>query len=66
MLDLWQANRRQLLSAGVAEERITVLAQCTGCAGLPRSRRYFSHRAERGFTGRMLSAIGIDAGSRHG
>jgi polyphenol oxidase len=58
-LDLWEANRRQLLAAGIAEEAITVVGECTACAGLPDARRYFSHRAERGFTGRMLSAIGI-------
>jgi YfiH family protein len=61
MVDLWEANRRQLLVAGVAEERISVLGECTGCAGLPAARRYFSHRLEHGFTGRMLSVIGIEA-----
>jgi YfiH family protein len=60
-VDLWEANRRQLLAAGVAADRITVLGECTGCAGLPEARRYFSHRLERGFTGRMLSVIGIEA-----
>jgi polyphenol oxidase len=61
MLDLWEANRRQLVTAGVAAARITVLGECTGCAGLPARRRYFSHRLENGFTGRMLSVVGIDA-----
>lgn len=60
-LDLWEANRRQLLGAGVAAERISVVGECTACAGLPGKRRYWSHRAERGFTGRMLSAVGIVA-----
>jgi len=60
-LDLWEANRQQLVAAGVAAERITVLGECTGCAGLPEARRYFSHRLENGFTGRMLSVVGIDA-----
>ncbi len=63
-VDLWEANRRQLLAAGVAADRITVLGECTGCAGLPQARRYFSHRMEHGFTGRMLSVVGIDA--QHG
>jgi hypothetical protein len=63
-VDLWEANRRQLLTAGVAAERITVVGECTGCAGLPEARRYFSHRLERGFTGRMLSVIGVEA--QHG
>jgi len=60
-VDLREANRRQLLAAGITAARITVLAECTACAGLPQGRRYFSHRAEHGFTGRMLSAIGITA-----
>jgi YfiH family protein len=63
LLDLWEANRRQLLAAGVDAKRITVLAECTACAGLPSARRYFSHRAERGFTGRMLNVVGIAAAS---
>lgn len=57
-LDLWEANRRQLLASGISPEAITTVAQCTGCAGLPR-RRYFSHRREHGFTGRMMNVIGI-------
>jgi YfiH family protein len=60
-LDLWEANRRQLVTAGVSAERITVMGECSGCAGLPGERRYFSHRLENGFTGRMMSVIGIDA-----
>jgi YfiH family protein len=61
MLDLWEANRRQLLEAGVAGERITVLGECSGCAGVGTSegRRYYSHRMEKGFAGRMMSAVGI-------
>lgn len=59
-VDLWEANRRQLLDTGVDPSRISVAAECTACtrdsAG---NRRYFSHRAEHGVTGRMLSAIGI-------
>jgi hypothetical protein len=60
-LDLWEANRRQLMAAGVPVERITVLGECSGCAGLPGERRYFSHRVENGFTGRMMSVVGVDA-----
>jgi hypothetical protein len=59
-LDLWEANRRQLLDAGVGEERIAMAGECTACArnaggGL----RYFSHRGEKGVAGRMLSVVGI-------
>jgi copper oxidase (laccase) domain-containing protein len=62
-LDLWEANRRQLMEAGVGAERIVVLGECTACAldGAGR-RRYFSHRAEKGFTGRMLSVVGVAEG----
>ncbi len=52
-LDLAEANRRQLLDAGVTA--ISVVGECTSC--LPN--RYFSHRGERGFAGRMLSVIGV-------
>ncbi len=60
-LDLWEANRRQLLASGISPSKITVIAECTGCTGLPAARRYFSHRCERGFTGRMMNVIGIAA-----
>ena len=60
-LDLWQANRRQLLDAGIPARRITVIGECTACTGVGTAagRKYFSHRAESGFTGRMLAAVGI-------
>lgn len=59
-LDLWEANRRQLVDAGVSPERITVVGECTACAvdALGR-KRYFSHRGEKGFAGRMLSVVGV-------
>jgi hypothetical protein len=58
-LDLWEANRRQLLAAGLRASAITVIGECTACTRLPDGRRkYFSHRSEHGFTGRMLSVIG--------
>lgn len=57
-LDLWEANLRQLAQAGV--EKITVIGECTACAVDAQGRRkYFSHRAEKGFTGRMLSVVGV-------
>ncbi|MGA2897762.1 MAG: peptidoglycan editing factor PgeF [Acidobacteriaceae bacterium] len=64
-LDLWEANRRQLLGAGVPAGRITVIGECTACAGVgtDAGRKYFSHRAESGFTGRMMAVIGV-AGDR--
>ena len=61
-LDLWEANRRQLLDAGLKPKAISVVGECTVCSRLKDGRRkYFSHRAEHGFTGRMLSVIGIVA-----
>ena len=58
-LDLPEANRRQLLDAGLRPENISMLAECTACSRLPKgARKYFSHRGEHGFAGRMLSVIG--------
>ncbi len=54
-LDLREANRRQLLAAGVPEENITALKDCTVC----QPRKFFSHRAERGKTGRQMALVGI-------
>jgi YfiH family protein len=54
-LDLVEANRRQLLDAGVKPTAISVVGDCTSC----RTDRYFSYRAEHGFTGRMFSVIGM-------
>ena len=54
-LDLMEANRRQLLDAGLRAEAITGIGDCTRC----QSNRYFSYRAEQGSTGRMLSVIGM-------
>ena len=54
-LDLREANRRQLLALGVPEKNISALAHCTAC----NTSKFFSHRAERGKTGRMLALIGI-------
>jgi YfiH family protein len=54
-LDLIEANRRQLLSTGVPERNISVVPLCTSC----RTDLLFSHRKERGHTGRMMAAIGI-------
>jgi YfiH family protein len=54
-LDLRKANHRQLLTAGVPEANITALADCTVC----QPRKFFSHRAESGKTGRQMALIGI-------
>jgi YfiH family protein len=54
-LDLMEANRRQLLDAGLRADAITVIGDCTHC----HNNRYFSYRSEQGFTGRMLSVVGV-------
>mgnify|MGYP005811469847 CR=1 FL=1 len=54
-LDLRKANRRQLLDAGVPPANITVLNFCTAC----RKHLFFSHRAEKGVTGRQMGIVGI-------
>ena len=61
-LDLIEANRRQLLDAGLSASKISIVGECTACTRLPNGRRrYFSHRDEHGYTGRMLSVIGVTA-----
>jgi polyphenol oxidase len=55
LLDLVDANRRQLLAAGLTPRSIRIVGGCTGC----HPELFFSHRASRGRTGRMMSVIGI-------
>jgi YfiH family protein len=57
-LDLVEANRRQLLDAGVPPRSIEASPLCTNC----RSDLLFSYRAEKGKTGRMMAAVGIPDG----
>ncbi len=54
-LDLIEANRRQLLDAGVPAKNISALQLCTSC----RTDLLFSFRAEKGKTGRLVAAAGI-------
>ncbi len=55
LLDLRAANCRQLLDAGVPARNIAISPLCTAC----RTDLLFSHRRERGKTGRMMGVIGI-------
>jgi YfiH family protein len=65
-LDLIEANRRQLMDAGLRTESIATAYRCTNCE----PQMFYSYRAERGFCGRMMAVIGagrtdggaIDAG----
>ena len=54
-LDLVEANRRQLLATGVLAKNIGASPLCTSC----RTDLLFSHRAEKGVTGRMMAVVGI-------
>jgi YfiH family protein len=57
LVDLHEANRRQLVAAGVADGRVHLLPLCTMC----RTDLFFSYRKDRelhGRTGRLLSVIG--------
>jgi YfiH family protein len=54
-LDLVEANRQQLLAAGVSAKSIETSPLCTNC----RPDLLFSYRAEKGKTGRMMAAAGI-------
>jgi YfiH family protein len=54
-LDLVEANRRQLMDAGVSPKNISASTLCTAC----HPELLFSYRAEKGLTGRMLGVAGI-------
>jgi YfiH family protein len=54
-IDLAEANRAQLIQAGVAPERIQVVPACTFC----NAAQFFSWRRERELAGRMISFIRV-------
>ena len=54
-LDLVEANRRQLLAAGVPRKSIDASPLCTSC----RTDLLFSYRAEKGNTGRLMAVAGV-------
>lgn len=58
-LDLVEANRRQLISAGVLRKNISASKLCTSC----HPELLFSYRAEKGMTGRMMGVAGIRSSS---
>jgi polyphenol oxidase len=60
-VDLIEANRRQLLSAGLAPESIQIVGGCTQC----HPDLFFSHRGSHGHAGRMMAAIGIREARKH-
>jgi polyphenol oxidase len=60
-LDLVEANRRQLLDAGVPAKNIDIVGPCTAC----HTELLFSFRTEKGITGRMMTAAGIKGADPH-
>ena len=54
-LNLVEANRRQLLAAGLKPRAIHLIGGCTSC----HRELFFSHRGSQGHAGRMMSVIGI-------
>jgi YfiH family protein len=54
-LDLVEANRQQLIAAGVPKKNIGTSSLCTNC----NPELLFSYRAEKGKTGRMMAVAGI-------
>jgi polyphenol oxidase len=55
LLDLVEANRRQLMDAGVSPKNISASTLCTAC----HPELLFSYRAEKGVTGRIMGVAGI-------
>ncbi len=53
MLDLWEANRQALLEIGILDKNIIISDLCTSC----NEKLFYSHRRDRGLTGRMASII---------
>lgn len=54
-VNLKEFNRRLMMKAGILPSRIEMSTWCTGCrAGL-----FFSHRREKGRTGRMAAWLGV-------
>ena len=54
-VNLWEANRQQLLRAGVPDANIQVAGECTCC----RHKWYYSYRADGGTTGRIAAMIAL-------
>lgn len=55
LFDMWQANKRQLLKAGLLPANIVLSKVCTHC----NKELFFSHRADKGKTGRFAAIAWI-------
>jgi polyphenol oxidase len=53
IVDLTEANRRQMINCGIPEDNIDLSNLCTSC----RQDLFFSHRGSGGITGRQLNFI---------
>lgn len=60
LLDLAGINRSLLVAAGLRPDRIEDVDLCTSC----RNDLFFSHRAEKGRTGRMMNFVMLETESR--
>lgn len=58
LLDLWEANSRMLMSAGVPRANITIMGVCTAC----NTGKFYSHRKCGGQTGRMMAVAWLSPG----
>lgn len=56
-LDLVDANRAELVAAGVLPHNVHVIDLCTACY----PELFFSHRRDRGYTGRQVAVVGFRA-----
>ncbi|NDI33656.1 peptidoglycan editing factor PgeF [Chengkuizengella sediminis] len=54
-LNLKEMNRQIMLNAGILPTHIEITQYCTGCS----TELFYSHRIEKGSTGRMMSWIGL-------
>jgi hypothetical protein len=54
-LNIWEANRSQLLDIGIKEKNIELAGLCTSC----NPQTFFSHRRDKGRTGRFAALIGL-------
>ena len=60
LLDLVEANRHQLMDAGIPPRNISASTQCTAC----NPDLLFSYRAEKGISGRMMGVAGVKPSER--
>ena len=63
ILDLWQANLRQLREGGLSAENILSSGECTICGGGASGRHYPSYRRQGHSAGRFAAMVGIEPGA---